>query len=114
MLKAFHLAPSLKIITHTQATLNLKERNFIRQNQVQPNSGLWLPDYMGYLAESYQSVPLFTKRVRGDIWSWVYIENFNPSAIFSAFQIHQNTPYLFHITPIFDRCQEAPVKYEEN
>ena len=46
MLKGFHLAPSLKIITNTQATINRKEKNFIRQNQVQPNSGLWLPDYM--------------------------------------------------------------------
>ena len=46
MLKGFHLAPSLKIITNTQAKINRKEKNFIRQNQVQPNSGLWLPDYM--------------------------------------------------------------------
>ena len=47
MLKGFHLAPSLKIITNTQATINRKEKNFIHQNQVQPNSGLWLPDYLG-------------------------------------------------------------------
>ena len=44
MLNGFHLAPSLKIITYTQVIINRKEKNFIRQNQVQPNSDLWLPD----------------------------------------------------------------------
>ena len=37
MLKEFHVAPSLKIITHTQATINRKEKNFIRPNQVNPH-----------------------------------------------------------------------------
>ena len=36
MLKGFHVAPSLKIITHTQATINRKEKNFIRPNKVHP------------------------------------------------------------------------------
>ena len=55
MLKGFPLAASLKIITHTQATINRKEKNFIRQNQVQPNSGLWLPDYMVWSNNSQDS-----------------------------------------------------------
>ena len=55
MLKDFHLAPSLKINTNTQATINRKEKNFIRHNQVQPNSGLWLPDY-DYASDTLQQL----------------------------------------------------------
>ena len=37
MLKGFHLAPSLKMFTQTQSTINRKEKNFIRPNQVHPH-----------------------------------------------------------------------------
>ena len=68
---------------------------------------------MGYLAESYQSVPLLTKQLRSDSWSWVYIK-ISSAPLFSQFSDSSNTSYLFDITPMFDRRQEAPVQYEEN
>ena len=61
MLKGFHLAPSLKIITNTQTTTNRKQKNFIRQNQVQPNSGLWLPDYYISTFERRHYIPCIWK-----------------------------------------------------
>ena len=45
MLKGFHAASCLKIITHTQVTINRKEKNFIRPNKVHPHGSRTIGSY---------------------------------------------------------------------
>ena len=56
MLKGFHVAPSFKVITHTQATINRKEKNFIRPNKVHPHGSRTIMQNTNYSIKFYQNV----------------------------------------------------------